>query len=235
MPGHRFPAKNPPETHPSLKMVFMNRATFRRRLRAPSLAALALFAPPYALAQSGGAGIPVHSSVAAQTQAQPTAALGLQGVPLLRQTLNDCGPASIAMVLGYYGRNIPVADISRATKPSPSHYMQTAAISQYVQPLGFASTQFSGGNINHVRQLIALGVPVIALQYYRELGRLPHFRVVTGFDDRSRQFFIHDPAAGYVSVGYNDFDALWNTQGRTFVAVYPPAHHAAVMRALGVG
>lgn len=203
----------------------------RTTLRGATLAVIAALAP--ALAQSGGAGLPVHTS-AAVAATQGPAALGLQGVPLLRQTLNDCGPASIAMVLGYYGRNIPVADISRAVKASPSHYMTVGAIAQYVQPLGLASAQFSGGDINHVRQLIAIGVPVIALQYYRELGRLPHFRVVSGFDDARRLFFVHDPAAGYVSVSYDDFHALWETQGRTFVAVYPPSHHARVMAAVGV-
>lgn len=165
---------------------------------------------------------------------RPAPALVLQGMPVIRQTFNDCGPASIAMILGYYGVQVPEVQISLATKPTPSSYMQVGQIGRYVAPFGLEASTFSGGQVGHVTSLLRLGVPVIALQFLRGVGDIPHFRVVSGFDDRAGLLYLNDPLLGYASVSYQDFNALWDTQGRLFVAVYPPKQHAAVMRALGV-
>lgn len=170
---------------------------------------------------------PVHA-------AAPAPALALQNMPVVLQGYNDCGPASIAMVLGYYGLPHNVTVISRATKARPQDYMQVAAIHTYVSQLGLRTVQITGSRIDLVKNLIALGVPTIVLQYYREVGKVPHFRVVRGYDDRMGRLFLADPLLGYAYVSYADFDRLWNTQGRVAVAVYPPAMHGRVMTALGV-
>jgi len=166
--------------------------------------------------------------------ATPAPALVLQGMPVIRQTFNDCGPASIAMVLSYYGVQIPETQISLATKPTPTSYMQVSQIGRYLAPFGLEASTFSGGQVQHVTSLIRLGVPVIALQFLRGVGDIPHFRVVSGFDDQAGLLYLNDPLLGYASVSYQDFNTLWDTQGRLFVAVYPPKQHAAVMRVLGV-
>lgn len=138
------------------------------------------------------------------------------------------------MVLGYYGLNANVGAISKATKPSQKSYMQVGAIHQYVSQLGLQTVQITGSQIHLVKNLIALGVPTIVLQYYREVGKIPHFRVVRGYDDRTQRLYLVDPLIGYAYVSYSDFDVLWNTQGRVAVAVYPPNMHSKVMQALGV-
>ncbi|GAA5533927.1 C39 family peptidase [Deinococcus aluminii] len=164
----------------------------------------------------------------------PAPALALQNVPVVLQGYNDCGPASIAMVLGYYGLAVNVKSISQATKPSPNSYMSVAAINGYVSRYGLRTVQITGSQIGLVKNLITLGVPTIVLQYYREVGKVPHFRVVRGYDDRVGRLYLADPLIGYAYVSYQDFDQLWNTQGRVAVAVYPPNLHARVMQALGV-
>jgi len=173
-------------------------------------------------------------ALATTATTKPAPALVLQGMPIIRQAFNDCGPASIAMVLGYYGVQVPEMQISLATKPTPSSYMQVNQIGRYLAPFGLEASTFSGGQVTHVTRLIRLGVPVIALQFLRGVGDIPHFRVVSGFDDRAGLLYLNDPLLGYASVSYHDFSTLWDTQGRLFVAVYPPKQHAAVMRALGV-
>lgn len=169
----------------------------------------------------------------ARAVSQP--ALALQHLPVVYQGWNDCGPASIAMVLAYYDFTVPVQTISRATKPSPGSYMQVEAIERFVGRYGLRAVQIRGSQIPLLKNLIALGVPSIVLQYAQEVGKVPHFRVIRGFDDRLSRLYLADPLIGYAYISYQDFDTLWNTQGRISVAVYPPAMHAQVMRALGVG
>lgn len=107
------------------------------------------------------------------------------------------------MVLGYYGLNANVGAISKATKPSQKSYMQVGAIHQYVSQLGLQTVQITGSQIHLVKNLIALGVPTIVLQYYREVGKIPHFRVVRGYDDRTQRLYLVDPLIGYAYVSYN--------------------------------
>ncbi|WP_235514423.1 cysteine peptidase family C39 domain-containing protein [Deinococcus sp. Leaf326] len=170
--------------------------------------------------------------LAAPASVMEAPSVALQGVPLIRQGYNDCGPASIAMVLGYFRVPVDVGVISRATKASPRSYMTVDAIGQYVAPYGLETAVIRGGQLTQVRALIRLGVPTIALQYFQEVGKVPHFRVPYGFDDQRGWLFVADPLAGAVRIRYQDFGTLWNTQGRIFVAVYPPALRAKVLRAL---
>lgn len=165
-------------------------------------------------------------------QAHATA-LSLQGVPLYYQDYNDCGPASIAMVLGYYGITVSPAQISLETKATPRSYMQVGAISAYVGRYGLETALVSGSQVGQLRKLVALGVPAIALTYYVEVGKVPHFRVVQGFDSDQGWLYLADPLAGNVRIRDSDFDMLWNTQGRVMVAVFPPAMRSRVIKALG--
>ncbi|GMA17711.1 hypothetical protein GCM10025871_40420 [Deinococcus metallilatus] len=81
----------------------------------------------------------------ARAVSQP--ALALQHLPVVYQGWNDCGPASIAMVLAYYDFTVPVQTISRATKPSPASYMQVEAIERFVSRYGLRSVQIRGSQI----------------------------------------------------------------------------------------
>lgn len=159
-------------------------------------------------------------------------ALALSGVPMYYQSYNDCGPASIGMVLGYYGINVPVKTISSKTKPKPESYMQVGAISPYVGQYGLETAVVYGGQIEKLQKMVALGVPTIVLQYYIQVGKVPHFRVVRGFDRQAQWIYLADPLVGYAKMSYKDFDTLWNTQGRIFIAVYPPQLKASVLSAL---
>lgn len=163
---------------------------------------------------------------------QPALALALSGLPLYYQGYNDCGPASIAMVLGYYGITVPVTTISQATKPSQASYMRVDAIAPYVGQYGLETVTVHGGRIDALQRMVALGVPTIVLQYFVQVGKVPHFRIVRGFDQPGQWLYLADPLVGYAKISYTDFETLWNTQGRTFVAVYPPTMRRAVLDAL---
>lgn len=136
------------------------------------------------------------------------------------------------MVLGYYGINIPVKAISQATKKSPDAYMSVNVMAPFFAQYGLETVTVVSGQLAPLKRLVALGVPAIALQYYREVGKVPHFRVVRGYDDRQDIIYVVDPLIGEAYMSYKDFDLLWNTQGRTFVAVYPPKLRNQVMQAI---
>ena len=177
----------------------------------------------------------VLSSVEAKAASAQPAALALQNMPIIYQSYNDCGPASIGMVLSYYGLPVNVQHISAATKPSPRSYMHVEQIGRYVSAYGLQTTNVRNANIGAAERLIRLGVPVIALTWYQQVGAVPHFRVVRGFDQKRELLYLADPLAGSVAMRYSDFEMLWNTQGKQMVAVYPPQLHHKVQAAIRGG
>ncbi len=167
--------------------------------------------------------------------AAPTPGYVLSGMPLIRQSYNACGPASLTQVLRYYGVNVDMATVSAHTRPSDTSYMTAQAILDFAPRVGMEARLYSGGSINTVRTAIKSGVPVIALQtYVSPSGQIiPHWRVVVGYNDAARQTYLMDPLLGYVAMGYDDFARVWADHRGQFALMYPPRLSATVKKVIG--
>lgn len=173
------------------------------------------------------------SSVQVSVAVAPVA-LRLQRMPFAYQSFNNCGPQSIASVLGYYGVQVTQKDVAAVTKAQPRGYMTADAIGRYVAPFGLVAQRFKGGRREHVQALLRLGVPVIVLQWLRPNSAIPHFRVVTGYDDRAGNFLVLDPYYGpSVLIPYTVFEKLWASNRAEFIPVYPIRFASRVRRVLG--
>lgn len=177
---------------------------------------------------------PGASTQPARPAAQQTVARADMPIPLVRQTYNNCGPASLSMLLAYYGVSLDQSVISAQTKVNPRAYMLSSVIDPFLRQFGLQATRFRNGNVNHVRQLVGNGVPVLAIQWLDERSTIPHFRIVRGFDDAQSVFYINDPAYGNMAIGYAEFARLWNLYGQEFVAVYPQGWRGHVDKVLGL-
>lgn len=174
------------------------------------------------------------SSALAATPKTP-AGYVLQNVPLVKQPYNGCGPASITEVLGYFGLNVDVNDVSRWTRPDERSYMSAQAIVDFAPVVGMEARLYAYGNLNSVRSAIKNGLPIIALQsHIPEAGKvIPHWRVIVGYDDQRRAVYTMDPLLGYVAIGYDDFLRVWGEQRGQFAVMYPPKLSATVKKVLG--
>ena len=113
--------------------------------------------------------------------------------------------------------------------------MTADAIGQYVAAFGLQARRFKGGQREHVRALLRLGVPVIVLQWLQPDSAVPHFRVVTGYDDWAGMFLVLDPFYGpAVVIPYPVFDSLWQSNRAEFIPVYPTHDEARVLQVLGL-
>ncbi|MFC4455805.1 C39 family peptidase [Deinococcus sonorensis] len=168
----------------------------------------------------------------AQTAPHPVSAY-LPAVGYVHQSYNNCGPASIVSVLNYYGLQADQAALAQVLRPRGG-YMVAGVIDPFVQRYGLRASRFRNGNPEHLRQLVAAGIPVIVLQWLNQVGGIPHFRVVRGYDDASGRFYLSDPLYGAnVYVSYADFQRLWGVYGQEFIPVYRPQQAALVGRLLG--
>lgn len=159
----------------------------------------------------------------------------LSGMPLVRQTYNACGPASISQVLGYFGLEMTQAEISRLTRKDARAYMTAQAIVDFAPQVGMEARLYAGGSLATVRAAIQRGLPLIALQsHIPEPGKvIPHWRVIVGYHDEERQVYVMDPLLGYVALSYADFNRVWADQRGQFAVLYPPALAATVKRVIG--
>lgn len=159
----------------------------------------------------------------------------LQGMPLVRQSYNACGPASISQVLAYFGLQMSMAEVSRFTRASDRSYMTAQAIVTFAPRVGMEARLYTGGSLDTVRAAIRKGLPLIALQsHITDAGKvIPHWRVVVGYDDARRETYLMDPLLGYVKMGYGDFIRVWADHRGQFAVLYPPRLGPDVKRAIG--
>ncbi|WP_339095664.1 C39 family peptidase [Deinococcus sp. VB142] len=172
---------------------------------------------------------------AAPALAAPAQGYVLQGVPLVRQTYNACGPASIAQVLGYFGLQMSQQDISRLTRPNDRAYMTAQAILDFAPQVGLQAKLYAGGNLQTVRAAIKHGLPLIALQsHIPQPGKvIPHWRVIVGYNDAEQLVYLMDPLLGYVALSFADFDRVWQGQRGQFAVMYPPQLGKTVNQVIG--
>ena len=155
-------------------------------------------------------------------------------MPLVRQTYNACGPASLTQVLGYFGINVALADVSRLTRPNERAYMTAQAIVDFAPSVGMEARLYRGGSLGTVRAAIRARLPLIALQsHITSTAVIPHWRVVTGYDDARQEVYLMDPLLGYVLMSYADFTRVWADHQGQFAVMYPPDWRKTVQKVIG--
>jgi hypothetical protein len=140
------------------------------------------------------------------------------------QTHNNCGPASVAILLGYYGHSVTQQKVNERLPPGPrpcdtvsymSRYGLTARL--YILP----SPRFR--RPAPIRLLLANRIPVIVHQQLSSEDPLGHYRVIHGYDDASGEFISDDPLLGPgLRLSYRTFTTLSHPGSAFFIPVYPP-------------
>ena len=152
----------------------------------------------------------------------------LQGFRHQWQTWNNCGPATISMAVSYFGRPEVQAQAAAYLKPNPDDKnVRPDELVDYARSLGLRADNLYAGTMDRLKQLVSFGIPVLVSTWYLDPseGGLGHYRLLTGYDDTTRQFVFQD---SYISPGINlrmsyaEFDEGWRVYSRAYMPVYPP-------------
>jgi len=145
----------------------------------------------------------------------------IEGVPFIRQSGNDCGPAALAGVLAYYGRPADLGAITAAIYLPKLRGTLPMDLEQYARTAGFR-TRSSGSALDDLKAAIRNNTPVICLL---DLGigpyRQPHYVILTGFDDVNGFFIMHDGETADKIMAYETFGKYWLRAGNWMVVVAP--------------
>jgi tetratricopeptide (TPR) repeat protein len=162
-----------------------------------------------------------------------------------KQDINNCGPATLAMYLRYYGWEGDQFSISDLIKPIPQdRNVNVEELDYYVKNYaGWLNTIYRvGGDLETLKQFVAAGIPVMIEEtYIFEESYWPnddrwggHYLLITGYDEERRQFLSQDAYVGADHwFDYDQIDKQWQAFNRVYILVYLPDQEKTVKQLLG--
>lgn len=184
----------------------------------------------------------------ATPQPSPTPIPGAAQLPAPlweQQGANNCGPATLALYLRFYGWGGNQDDIAQVVKPIPEdRNVNPDELVYFVRThAGWLSAEFRvGGDLQLLKQLVAAGFPVmIEESFYFDTPYWPnddlwaaHYLLVTGYDDNTQSFTGQDSFHGPNQIiSYSTVDDYWQIFNRVYLLVYPPNQEQALKSILG--
>ena len=167
----------------------------------------------------------------------------LEGMGVIKQSFNNCGPANLTQVLNWYGSPITQEDVASYLKPNPEdRNVSPWQISDYVneQMPGYNALTRSGGDLELIKRFLAAGFPVVIEKGYElpESGWWGHYLTVYGYDDDLQELYSQDTYLGPFdgsgrTDSYRDFLPYWQQFNNTFYIVYRPEQEAMVADLMG--
>src|SRR5690606_28141965 len=196
-------------------------------------------APPTPQAAQAIATVVPDASIAAPTL-PPYARV--DGLPIIPQKFNNCGPTNLTIVLNHFGVAVDQFDVAKVARPNyEDRNVSPGELVDYVTahtPLRAAA--FVGGDVDLLRRLIHAGLPVIiekGLLPDEATGWMGHYLTLYGYDDITGHFLARDtylgPWRGDGLASYRDTEQFWAQFNNTFIVVYPAEREAEVAGLLG--
>lgn len=162
-----------------------------------------------------------------------------------KQDINNCGPATLAMYLRYYGWDgdqYPIADLLKPHREDRNvnveellYYVRTQA--------GWLDSEYRvGGDIQLLKDFLAAGIPVMIEEgFYLDEGYWPnddrwagHYLLINGYDDVNQTFLAQDSFRGAdQAVPYQKVDRNWQAFNRVYILLYHPEQADIVKTILG--
>ncbi len=149
------------------------------------------------------------------------------GVPFIPQADNYCGPASLAMVLRYWGEPIDQDEIGRELYIPSIRGTLNLDLEFYARRRGYRAESFRG-TLEQVKAEIDRGRPLIVFQD-QGIGPLafPHFFVVIGYDDARQLIIAHSGVTENRLISYREFLWTWGKKGNWTLRIFPKGSAAA--------
>ncbi len=145
--------------------------------------------------------------------AEASNACKIDGVPRIKQITNYCGPAALTSVLQHCGENITQQEVGKAVFDPVGCATNGADMLLYVRNKGYSAYSWNS-SIADAKLKIAAGAPILVLQENSTRDTSGHYRVLTGYDDAARKFYVMDPYYDDITeLSYDQCDKLWKPMG----------------------
>ncbi|MBL8057187.1 MAG: C39 family peptidase, partial [Anaerolineales bacterium] len=201
----------------------------------PDLPAGPTAAPPTAVVAAAGPTLAVPTEALSPTPtASPVplpAQVALTGFRHEYQKFNNCGPASLAVNLSYWGWQGSQDDTAPSLKPNQDDKnVSPIEIYDYLTRIGFDAYIRVNGDLATLKRFIAAGYPVLVEKgFWCQPGEgsrcsdwFGHYSVFSGYDDAQQFFILQDTFRGpNYKMSYTDVLENWRAFNYLYVVVFP--------------
>jgi len=154
------------------------------------------------------------------------------------QQPNNCGPATLAIAMRYWGWQGNQATIAQVLKPElRDKNVRWDELVYYVRTrAGWLDALFRvGGDTGTLERFVSQGFPVIIETGYElDVGWVGHYLVVSGYNRDAGVFTVQDVTGGPDrEISYDKLAALWEHFNQLYVLVFPAEKRSEVIRLLG--
>ena len=158
------------------------------------------------------------------------------------QQMNNCGPATLSMLLSYWGWQGDQRDTRRSLRPNFAEVddknVNPSEMAQYIESqTDLKALVRFGGDLDTLKRLLAAGLPVIVEKGFQPPKEdwMGHYEVLNGYDDTQERFITQD---AYIMpnfpVPYGDLsDRWWRDFNNVYLVAYPPEREPEVLSILG--
>ena len=157
------------------------------------------------------------------------------------QTFNNCGPATLSMILAYYGINKSQQELGQQMRPYQNQrgdnddksvfadeFVQTA------ETFGLKGVVRPAGNLETLKTLVANDIPVVVRTWLRPGEDIGHYRIVRGFDEQKKIIIQDDSYYGKDrQIGYTEFLGMWQPFNYEYFVIYQPEQEQIIAAVLG--
>ncbi len=166
----------------------------------------------------------------------------LNGIVHEYQKMNNCGPATLAMALTYWGWQGDQRDTRAYLRPNfatvDDKNVSPQEMVTYVERFsGLKALVRVGGEVDLLKRLIAAGFPVIIEKGFQPPKEdwMGHYEVLNGYDDQRQRFIAQD---SYIMpdfpLPYADLEERWwRDFNYVYLVIYPPQRENQVLNILG--
>ena len=146
------------------------------------------------------------------------------------QTFNNCGPATLSMILSFYGKRVDQKELGDLMRPyqvksgdNDDKTIFTYEFSEWAKKYGLESSSRVNGNIELLKTFTSNGFPVVVKTWLHVGEDIGHFRIVRGFDEKDQVIIQDDSYEGpNKKIKYFDFLSMWQPFNYTYIVVYTP-------------
>lgn len=146
------------------------------------------------------------------------------------QTFNNCGPASLSMLLSYYEYNISQKEIGDKLRPYQHPTGDNDDKSVPVLELAEESKNYNlipyylpNGNLEMLKKFVSYGVPILVRTWLHPNEDIGHYRIVRGYDDITQEIIQDDSYEGKnLRYSYKVFNEMWQPFNYEYLVLARP-------------
>ncbi len=182
---------------------------------------------------------PIASPTPTLTPTAIPAVVRLEGAIHEYQKWNNCGPATLAMLLSFWDWPGDQRNTAPFLKPDErDKNVSVDELARYVnEQTELRALSRVGGDLDTLKRLIAAGFPVIVERGWDDLsgeGWLGHYQLFTAYDDERQRFLAQDSLIiPDLPVPYTELHEAWRAFNNIWLVAYPPEREAEALSALG--